>query len=76
VSSRIRRVPASPAASRRSSPTGARAASSTSRATPATLARDLAVILGRGFALRSCALFDLFAFTHRVEAVVSLDRAA
>jgi 23S rRNA (uracil1939-C5)-methyltransferase len=43
---------------------------------PATLARDLAVILGRGFALRSCALFDLFAFTHRVEAVVSLDRAA
>jgi tRNA/tmRNA/rRNA uracil-C5-methylase (TrmA/RlmC/RlmD family) len=43
---------------------------------PATLARDLAAILGRGFVLRSCALFDLFAFTHRVEAVVSLDRAA
>jgi 23S rRNA (uracil1939-C5)-methyltransferase len=43
---------------------------------PATLARDLAAILARGFAVRSCALFDLFAFTHRVEAVVSLDRAA
>ena len=43
---------------------------------PATLARDLAEILTRGFRMRSAALFDLFAFTHRIEAVVSLDRAA
>jgi tRNA/tmRNA/rRNA uracil-C5-methylase (TrmA/RlmC/RlmD family) len=43
---------------------------------PATLARDLAEILGRGFVMRSAELFDLFAFTHRIEAVVSLDRAA
>jgi len=43
---------------------------------PATLARDLAEILPRGFAIRSAALYDLFAFTHRIEAVVTLDRAA
>jgi len=43
---------------------------------PATLARDLKEILDRGFTMRSVALFDLFAFTHRIEAVVSLDRAA
>jgi tRNA/tmRNA/rRNA uracil-C5-methylase (TrmA/RlmC/RlmD family) len=43
---------------------------------PATLARDLAEIMGRGLAMRSALLFDLFAFTHRIEAVVSLDRAA
>ncbi|HEX4440048.1 MAG TPA: hypothetical protein VH854_08240 [Thermoanaerobaculia bacterium] len=43
---------------------------------PATLARDLAEILPRGFAIQSAALFDLFAFTHRIEAVVTLDRAA
>jgi 23S rRNA (uracil1939-C5)-methyltransferase len=43
---------------------------------PATLARDLPAVLEQGFAIRSAALFDLFAFTHRVEAVVSLERAA
>ncbi|MGH9398841.1 MAG: class I SAM-dependent RNA methyltransferase [Thermoanaerobaculia bacterium] len=41
---------------------------------PATLARDLPVILGAGFSIASASLYDLFAFTHRVEAVVVLDR--
>jgi len=43
---------------------------------PATLARDLPAILAEGFAIRSTRLFDLFAFTHRVEALVALERAA
>jgi 23S rRNA (uracil1939-C5)-methyltransferase len=43
---------------------------------PATLARDLPAILAEGFAIRNARLFDLFAFTHRVEAVVALERAA
>ncbi len=43
---------------------------------PATLARDLPVILAEGFTIRTATLFDLFAFTHRVEALVSLERAA
>jgi len=43
---------------------------------PATLARDLPAILGEGFAIRNARLFDLFAFTHRVEALVTLERAA
>ena len=43
---------------------------------PATLARDLPAVLEEGFAIRSATLFDLFAFTHRVEAVISLERAA
>ena len=43
---------------------------------PATLARDLPVLLEEGFRIRTAALFDLFAFTHRVEALVSLERAA
>ncbi len=43
---------------------------------PATLARDLPAILAEGFAIRTATLFDLFAFTHRVEALVSLERAA
>ncbi len=43
---------------------------------PATLARDLPAILAEGFAVRSARLYDLFAFTHRVEALVSLERAA
>jgi tRNA/tmRNA/rRNA uracil-C5-methylase (TrmA/RlmC/RlmD family) len=42
----------------------------------ATLARDLAAILPEGFRIRRTRLFDLFAFTHRVEAVVTLERAA
>ncbi|HKD19122.1 MAG TPA: hypothetical protein VKG23_14810 [Thermoanaerobaculia bacterium] len=43
---------------------------------PATLARDLPAILAEGFAIRTARLFDLFAFTHRVEALVALERAA
>jgi len=41
---------------------------------PATLARDLAVLLDEGFEIQSARLFDLFALTHRVEAVVLLAR--
>lgn len=43
---------------------------------PATLGRDLAVLLAEGFAIREARLFDLFALTHRVEALVSLERVA
>lgn len=43
---------------------------------PATLARDLAVLVASDFVIRSARLFDLFAMTHRVEAVIALDRAA
>lgn len=41
---------------------------------PATLARDLAVILADGFQIAEARLFDLFGLTHRIEAVVSLER--
>lgn len=41
---------------------------------PATLARDLPAIFAEGFVLRRARLYDLFAFTHRVEALVSLER--
>jgi tRNA/tmRNA/rRNA uracil-C5-methylase (TrmA/RlmC/RlmD family) len=41
---------------------------------PATLARDLPLLLGEGFAIRSVRLYDLFVLTHRVEAMVVLDR--
>ena len=41
---------------------------------PATLARDLAAIVPLGWEIRGARLFDLFALTHRVEAVVVLDR--
>jgi len=41
---------------------------------PATLARDLAVILPEGFEIEDARLYDLFALTHRIEAVVSLTR--
>jgi tRNA/tmRNA/rRNA uracil-C5-methylase (TrmA/RlmC/RlmD family) len=43
---------------------------------PATLARDLAALLAEGLAIRRVRLYDLFAFTHRVEAMVALERAA
>jgi tRNA/tmRNA/rRNA uracil-C5-methylase (TrmA/RlmC/RlmD family) len=43
---------------------------------PATLARDLPAILAEGFAIRAAKLYDLFAFTHRMEALVALERAA
>jgi len=42
---------------------------------PATLARDLAVIVARGYRIVGTRLYDLFAFTHRVEAVVVLSCA-
>ena len=42
---------------------------------PATLARDLAVLRQEGFEVTKAALYDFFAFTHRVEALVVLDRA-
>ena len=41
---------------------------------PATLARDLPAILREGFAVASARLYDLFAFTHRIEAMIVLDR--
>jgi tRNA/tmRNA/rRNA uracil-C5-methylase (TrmA/RlmC/RlmD family) len=42
---------------------------------PATLARDLAAITAEGWTISGARLFDLFALTHRVEAVVVLDRS-
>jgi 23S rRNA (uracil-5-)-methyltransferase RumA len=42
---------------------------------PATLARDLAELCARGYAIAESRLFDLFAYTHRVEAVVTLARS-
>jgi 23S rRNA (uracil1939-C5)-methyltransferase len=41
---------------------------------PATLARDLPELLGRGFALTRVTAFDLFPQTSHVEAVAVLDR--
>lgn len=41
---------------------------------PATLARDLAVLRQEGLEITRAALYDFFAFTHRVEALVVLDR--
>ena len=43
---------------------------------PATLARDLPAILAEGFRIRDARLYDLFALTHRVEALIALERAA
>lgn len=43
---------------------------------PATLARDLPAIRGEGLEIRSAKLYDLLAFTHRIEAVVCLERRA
>lgn len=42
---------------------------------PATLARDLSAILPSGWKIAEARLFDLFALTHRVEAVVGLARS-
>jgi tRNA/tmRNA/rRNA uracil-C5-methylase (TrmA/RlmC/RlmD family) len=41
---------------------------------PATLARDLAALESRGFQIAHARLYDFFAFTHRVEALVTLER--
>ncbi len=41
---------------------------------PATLARDLPAMLAKGFRVAQARLYDLFAATHRIEAVVVLDR--
>jgi tRNA/tmRNA/rRNA uracil-C5-methylase (TrmA/RlmC/RlmD family) len=43
---------------------------------PATLARDLPAILSEGFKIRRARRYALFAFTHRVEAMVALERVA
>ena len=43
---------------------------------PATLARDLPALIGGGLAIADARLYDLFPLTHRVEAVVTLVRAA
>ena len=43
---------------------------------PATLARDLPLLVGRGLAIADARLYDLFPLTHRVEAVVTLVRDA
>jgi 23S rRNA (uracil1939-C5)-methyltransferase len=41
---------------------------------PATLARDLPAILEKGFRISGARLYDLFAATHRIEAILVLDR--
>jgi hypothetical protein len=41
---------------------------------PATLARDLVALRGTGLEIVRTRLYDLFAFTHRVEALVALER--
>jgi len=41
---------------------------------PATLARDLATLVARGYVLRSLAGFDLFPQTPHVEALAVLER--
>jgi len=43
---------------------------------PATLARDLPALRAAGLEIRSTRLYDLFAYTHRVEAVVALEPVA
>jgi tRNA/tmRNA/rRNA uracil-C5-methylase (TrmA/RlmC/RlmD family) len=43
---------------------------------PATLARDLAAILAKGWKLTGARLYDLFALTHRIESVVTLERTS
>ena len=43
---------------------------------PATLARDLRILLGSGYALAHCAGFDLFPQTPHVEALAVLERSA
>ena len=41
---------------------------------PATLARDLRVLCGRGYGLTDVVGFDLFPQTPHIEAIVTLDR--
>jgi tRNA/tmRNA/rRNA uracil-C5-methylase (TrmA/RlmC/RlmD family) len=41
---------------------------------PATLARDLALLLGRGWELRALRAFDAFPMTHHVECLATLER--
>jgi 23S rRNA (uracil1939-C5)-methyltransferase len=43
---------------------------------PATLARDAAILLGSGYALRSVEPFDMFPRTGHVEALAEFERAA
>jgi tRNA/tmRNA/rRNA uracil-C5-methylase (TrmA/RlmC/RlmD family) len=42
---------------------------------PATLARDLPAILEEGFRIVAARLYDFYLFTHRIEALVALERA-
>jgi 23S rRNA (uracil1939-C5)-methyltransferase len=41
---------------------------------PATLARDLSILVGNGFAIQTTEVFDLMPMTSEVEVVVALDR--
>ncbi len=41
---------------------------------PSTLARDLAIILGRGYAIESLEIVDLFPHSHHLEAIARLKR--
>jgi len=41
---------------------------------PATLARDLGLLLARGWALENLRAFDAFPMTHHVECVATLTR--
>jgi 23S rRNA (uracil1939-C5)-methyltransferase len=43
---------------------------------PATLARDLGVLLASGYRLASCRGFDLFPQTPHLEALAVLERSA
>jgi len=42
---------------------------------PATMARDIGLLIARGWALRGLRAFDAFPMTHHVECVASLERA-
>jgi tRNA/tmRNA/rRNA uracil-C5-methylase (TrmA/RlmC/RlmD family) len=41
---------------------------------PATLARDIGLLLGRGWSLAGLRAFDAFPMTHHVECVAALTR--
>ena len=41
---------------------------------PSTLARDLAIIAGRGYAVESLEIVDLFPHSHHMETIARLKR--